>query len=73
MSLQTGETYITAPQLRARFGGRSEYGCGDCSRMSEPIPQTSNGAPLTLFRLSEVEAWGQMNRAKPKQEALNVA
>ena len=74
MSFQTGETYITAPQLRARFGGRSDvwlWRLLNDERANFPKPIMVRR--YRYFRLSEIEAWEESNRAKPKQEVSNAA
>jgi predicted DNA-binding transcriptional regulator AlpA len=65
MSFQTGETYITAPQLRARFGGRSDMWLW---RLLND-PQAKFPKPLVIRRnrywaLSELEAWLEANRSE---------
>jgi predicted DNA-binding transcriptional regulator AlpA len=74
MSLQPGETYITAPQLRQRFGGRSDvwlWRLLNDNQAKFPLPVMVRGQ--RYFRVAEVEAWEEANRAKRKQEALNAA
>jgi len=49
MSLQTSETYITAPQLRARFGGCSDVWLWRLlkdERANFPKPVISAAVPL---------------------------
>jgi predicted DNA-binding transcriptional regulator AlpA len=58
MILQPGETYITASQLRARFGGRSDMWLW---RLLNDT-QANFPKPVVIRRnrywaLSEVEAW----------------
>ena len=73
MSLQTCETYVTAPQLRARFGGRSDvwlWRLLNDNRANFPRPVMVRR--YRYWKISEVEAWEEANRAKPKQEAPNA-
>jgi predicted DNA-binding transcriptional regulator AlpA len=73
MSLQTGETYITAPQLRQRFGGRSDvwlWRLLNDERANFPKPVVVRRC--RYFPLSEIEAWEASNRAKSKQENPNA-
>jgi predicted DNA-binding transcriptional regulator AlpA len=73
MSLQTGETYITAPQLRQRFGGRSDvwlWRLLNDERANFPKPVVVRRC--RYFPLSEIEAWEASNRAPSKQEAPNA-
>ena len=70
MSLQSGETYITGKQLRDRFGGRSDMWLWRLVNDS----QADFPKPIVIRRnrywaLSEVEAWLEASRAKPKNEA----
>ena len=66
---QTGERYITAPQLRARFGGRSDvwlWRLLNDERANFPKPIMVRR--YRYFRLSEVERWEESNRARSKNE-----
>ena len=70
MSFQDCETYLTAPQLRKRFGGRSDvwlWRLLNDERANFPKPVIVRRC--RYFPLSEVEAWEASNRAKPKQAA----
>ena len=70
MSLHESETYITAPQLRKRFGRRSDVWLWRLlhdERANFPKPVVVRR--YRYFRLREVEAWEEANRAKPKQVA----
>jgi predicted DNA-binding transcriptional regulator AlpA len=74
MSVQTGERCITAPQLRKRFGGRSDVWLwrllnDNRAHFPRPVMVRRN----RYWRLSEVEAWEEANRSKPKEEASNAA
>jgi len=74
MSLQPGEMYITAPQLRERFGGRSDvwlWRLLNDNRADFPRPVMVRGQ--RYFRMAEVEAWEEANRSKPKREETNAA
>jgi predicted DNA-binding transcriptional regulator AlpA len=74
MSLQTGETYITAPQLRARFGGRSDVWLWRLLNDNQAnFPRPVMVRNVRYFRLDEIEAWEEANRSKPKKEAANAA
>ncbi len=70
MSFQdTGETYITAPQLRARFGGRSDVWLWRLLRDARAnFPRPVKVRSYRYFRLSEIEAWEEAHRAKLKEE-----
>ena len=70
MSLHESEIYITAPQLRERFGGRSDvwlWRLLNDERANFPKPVIVRRC--RYFPLSEIEAWEESNRAKPKQAA----
>ena len=70
MSLQTGETYITAPQLRARFGGRSDVWLWRLLNDNQAnFPRPVMVRRQRYFRISEVESWEESNRAKAKEVA----
>lgn len=75
MSLTANETYITAADLRARFGGRSEtwlWRLVNDNRANFPQPVIVRR--YRYWRLSEIEAWEEANRAKPKpQEAPHAS
>ena len=67
MSLQNSETYITAPQLRVRFGGRSDmwlWRLLNDEQANFPRPVMVRG--VRYFQLLEVQQWEEVNRAKPK-------
>jgi hypothetical protein len=49
MSFQIGEIYITAPQLRERFGGRSDVWLWRLLNDIEPISRDRVGSPLPLL------------------------
>ena len=73
MSFSTGETYITAPQLRTRFGGRSDVWLWRLlkdERANFPKPLIVRSQ--RYFSLSELEAWEASNRATGKQEASDA-
>lgn len=73
MSFQTGETYITAPQLRKRFGGRSDVWLWRLLRDERAnFPKPVMVRRYRYFRLAEIEAWEEANRAKSK-EVSNAA
>ena len=58
MSFQDCETYITAPQLRERFGGRSDvwlWRLLNDERANFPRPVIVRRC--RYFPLSEIEAW----------------
>jgi predicted DNA-binding transcriptional regulator AlpA len=68
MSVQTGEMYITAPQLRERFGGRSDVWLWRLLRDERAnFPKPIMLRRYRYFRLSEIEAWEEANRAKSKE------
>ena len=73
MSLQESETYITAPQLRERFGGRSDvwlWRLLNDERANFPKPVIVRRC--RYFPLSEIEAWEESNRAHPKREVADA-
>lgn len=74
MSLQESETYITAPQLRVRFGGRSDvwlWRLLNDERANFPKPVIVRSQ--RYFPLSEVEAWEVSHRATSKQGEADEA
>jgi predicted DNA-binding transcriptional regulator AlpA len=69
MSLQSSETHLTAPQLRARFGGRSEMWLWRLLKDERAnFPKPVIVRHCRYFPLSEIEAWEKSNR-KPRQAA----
>ena len=71
--MSPGETYITAPQLRERFGGRSDpwlWRLLNDERANFPKPLKVRGK--RYFPLSEIEAWEASNCAVSKQEATDA-
>jgi len=69
MSLQSGELYITGPQLRERFGGRSDVWLWRLLR----DPRVNFPKPIKLrqwryWRLSDIEAW-EASRAAESEAA----
>ena len=73
MSLQEFETYLTAPQLRKRFGGRSDvwlWRLLNDHRANFPKPVIVRSQ--RYFPLSEIEAWEECNRVQSKQEATDA-
>ena len=63
MTLQQSETDITAPQLRARFGGRSDVWLWRLlkdERANFPRPVMVRG--VRYFKLCEVQQWEKANR-----------
>jgi predicted DNA-binding transcriptional regulator AlpA len=64
MSLQQSETYLTAPQLRERFGGRSDVWLWRLLKDEQAnFPKPVIIRKCRYFPLSEVEAWVAANRA----------
>ena len=73
MSLQPSETYITAPQLRKRFGGRSDVWLWRLLNDEQAnFPRPVIVRRCRYFPLSEIEAWEASNRAVSKQEATDA-
>jgi predicted DNA-binding transcriptional regulator AlpA len=73
MSFQESETYLTAPQIRKRFGGRSDvwlWRLLNDERANFPKPVVVRRC--RYFPLSEIEAWEASNRAPSKQEVPNA-
>jgi predicted DNA-binding transcriptional regulator AlpA len=67
MSFQESETYLTAPQLRQRFGGRSDVWLWRLLKDERAhFPKPVIVRRCRYFPLSEIEAWEASNRAKPK-------
>ena len=74
MTLSPGETYITATELRARFGGRSEvwlWRLVNDARAAFPKPVIVRR--YRYWRMSEIEAWEEANRAKSKPREASHA
>jgi predicted DNA-binding transcriptional regulator AlpA len=73
MSFQESETYLTAPQIRKQFGGRSDvwlWRLLNDERANFPKPVVV--LRCRYFPLSEIEAWEASNRAPSKQEVPNA-